>query len=45
MRLIFAGIDSEVMLLSVLLDAELLGFEEGLGWFFSAVVGEQELEV
>ena len=31
MRLVFPGIDPEVILMSVLFNAGLLGFEEGLG--------------
>ena len=39
MRLVFSGIDSEVILMSFLFDAGLLGFEKGLRWFLSAVGG------
>ena len=45
MRLVFSGIDPEVILMSVLFDAGLLRFGKGLGWFSSAVVGGQEREL
>ena len=45
MCLVFSGIDPEVILMSVLLDAGLLRFKEGFGSFFSAVGGGREREL